>query len=125
MPFRRCKACVVGRAVAPIAYWEIGPTTQRKSAVLCVHVTSRRCSQCAIRKTAAVWDVGAGYKTYLRVVDYFRLARQIGRVVSEPKVITHAAKLAVLGRILVHRPDDDTTCTYFASKVLNHPDVVG
>src|SRR5579864_465619 len=37
MPFRRFKARVVGRAVAPIAYWEIGPTTQRKSAVLYVH----------------------------------------------------------------------------------------
>jgi transposase len=30
MPFRRCRACAVGRAVDPIAYWEIGPTTQRK-----------------------------------------------------------------------------------------------
>jgi hypothetical protein len=59
MPFRRCKACVVGRAVDPIAYWEIGPTTQRKSAVLCEHVTSRRCPQGAIRRTAAVWDDGA------------------------------------------------------------------
>src|SRR6266516_3758534 len=49
----------VGRAVVPIAYWEIGPTTPRKSAVLCVHVTSRRCSQCPIRKTAAVCDDGA------------------------------------------------------------------
>jgi len=38
----------------------IGPTTQRKFAVLCLHVTSRRYSQCAIRKTAAVWDDGAG-----------------------------------------------------------------
>jgi len=33
------------------------PTTPRKSAELCLHVTSRRYSQCAIRKTAAVWDV--------------------------------------------------------------------
>jgi hypothetical protein len=56
----RCKARVVGRDLVPIACWEIGPTTQRKSAGLCVHVTSRRYWQCAIRKTAAVWDDGAG-----------------------------------------------------------------
>ena len=30
MPFRRCKACVVGRAVVPIAYWEIGPYDAEK-----------------------------------------------------------------------------------------------
>ena len=30
MPFRRCKACVVGRAVVPIAYWEIGPYDEEK-----------------------------------------------------------------------------------------------
>jgi transposase len=41
MPFPRCKARVVGRAVVPIAYCETGPTTQRKSAVFCVRVTSR------------------------------------------------------------------------------------
>jgi hypothetical protein len=35
-------------------------------------------------------------------VDYFGLARQIVRVVSEPKAITHAARLAGLGRIFVH-----------------------
>jgi transposase len=55
-----CKARVVGRAVTPIAYWEIGPTTLRESDVLCVHVTSLRYSRCGIRKTAAVWDDGAG-----------------------------------------------------------------
>ena len=59
-------------------------------------------------------------------VDYVRLAHQIGRLVSEPKVITVVVKLAGLGRVFVHRPDDNTTCTIllFASKVLNHPDVV-
>jgi hypothetical protein len=38
------------------------------------------------------------------------------------------ARLASLGRMFVHRPDDDEmSCTklLFASKVLNHPDVVG
>jgi hypothetical protein len=60
MPFRRYKACVVGRAVAPITSWEIGLTTPRKSAELCVHFTSRRYSQGVILKTAAVWDDGAG-----------------------------------------------------------------
>jgi hypothetical protein len=38
------------------------------------------------------------------------------------------ARLASLGRMFVHRPDDDEmSCTklLFGSKVLNHPDVVG
>ena len=38
------------------------------------------------------------------------------------------ARLASLGRMFVHRPDDDevsSTKLLFASKVLNHPDVVG
>jgi murein DD-endopeptidase len=45
MPFRRCKACVVGRAVAPIGD---RACDAEKIRVLCVHVTSLRYSQCAV-----------------------------------------------------------------------------
>ena len=64
----------------------------------------------------------------LRCVSFhvdFRLARQIGRVVSEPKVITYAENLAGRDRVFVDRPDTTCTVLLFASKVLNHPDVVG
>src|SRR5437870_1354193 len=64
--FRRCKACVVGPDLVPIAYWEIGPTTQRKSAGLCVHVTSRNAQY---GKWQRFGTMALGHRTYLRVVE--------------------------------------------------------
>ena len=43
MPFRRCKARVVGRALVPIACWEIGPTTQKiRRALRARHISPLR-----------------------------------------------------------------------------------
>src|SRR5438552_15622018 len=69
MPFRRCKARMVGRNLVPIAYWEIGPTTQRKSAVL--WCTSHLAATCNAQygKRQRFGTMALGHRTYLRVVE--------------------------------------------------------
>jgi len=70
MAFRRCKARVVGRALVPIAYWEIGPYDAEKirRALRARHISPLF----AMRNTEKRQRFGTmalGHRTNLRVVE--------------------------------------------------------